>query len=125
MNSTTRVAFATDDTTTINQHFGRLLGFVVIEVEDGREVSRTVVERSKNADRPAGQGHDHSALLSPVSDCDILVAGGMGLPMASHTQATGLELILTSVNKIDDARDRLIEGTLRHEPDLAHAPRHS
>jgi predicted Fe-Mo cluster-binding NifX family protein len=118
-----KVAFATNDGTDINRHFGRLSGFVVITISEGRPSERTVVPRPGNADRPGG-GHDHDALLDPISDCTTLIAGGMGRPMADHVEARGLQLILTSLPTIDEALGRYLAGSLEHESRRAHAPHH-
>jgi predicted Fe-Mo cluster-binding NifX family protein len=118
-----KVAFATNDGTDMNRHFGRLSGYVVITVRDGLPTGRQLLARPASADRPGG-GHDHSALLDPVSDCAVLVAGGMGLPMVGHIEARGIRLILTSLTSIDDALERYLAGTLEHEPARAHATRH-
>ncbi len=120
-----KVAFATDTGTEVNQHFGRLRGFVIVDVVDGHETSRFAVGRPINADRQNGQGNNHSALLDPVADCDILVAGGMGLPMTEHVARQGIDLVLTSVSEISEALAQLIEGTLDHEANRAHQPRHA
>jgi predicted Fe-Mo cluster-binding NifX family protein len=123
MSDVQRLAFATDDGTNINRHFGRLRGFVVVTVTDGAPTGRETLARPANADNPVG-GHNHSALLDPIADCKVLIAGGMGLPMARHVEASGLELVLTSVASIDEALDRYISGTLAHEANRAHPPRH-
>ena len=119
-----KVAFATNNGTRINQHFGHLRGFLVVELADGQEVARTDVTRPAAADQSGGQGNNHVALLDPIADCDVLVAGGMGLPMQHHVERAGLDLILTSVRDINVALSEYLAGTLEHEADRAHQPRH-
>ncbi len=123
MSDVQKVAFATDDGTNINRHFGRLRGFVVVTLADGTETARQMLQRPPEADNPGG-GHNHGALLSPIADCRVLIAGGMGLPMARHVAESGLELMLTSLTSIDEALDHYVAGTLVHEANRAHAPRH-
>jgi predicted Fe-Mo cluster-binding NifX family protein len=118
-----KVAFATDDGNNINRHFGRLRGYVVFTITDGQPTSREILARPDDVDRPTG-GHNHTALLDPVSDCTTLVAGGMGQPMAAHAARTGLQLVLTSLTSIDVALERYLDGTLEHESNRAHTPRH-
>lgn len=119
-----KVAFATDDGRTINQHFGRLRGLLVIDIAGGAEASRTELGRPEQADRSDGRGHNHVALLDPIGDCDVLVAGGMGLPMAEHVASRGVELVLTAEPTIDTALAAFVAGTLQHEANPAHQPRH-
>ncbi len=124
MTSTQKVAFATDDGSNVNQHFGRLRGFVVVTLENGIESSRTVLPRPDQADRTGDRRHNHVALLDPIADCDVLVAGGMGLPMAEHVAERGIALTLTSLRSIEAALSRYVAGALEHESNLAHQPRH-
>ncbi len=124
MTQNARVAFATDDGNNVNQHFGRLGGFVVVTITDGAEVGRRILPRPQQADQPGERRHNHVALLDPIADCDALVAGAMGLPMANHVRDRGLELLLTSTPSIDEALAKYLEGSLLHEDDRAHQPRH-
>ena len=122
MTQDTKVAFATDDGSNVNQHFGRLKGFVVVTIADGAEVDRTSLPRPQSADQPGERRHNHVALLDPIAGCDTLIAGGMGLPMASHVQERGIQLLLTSIQSIDDALAGYLEGSLEHEAERAHQP---
>ncbi len=120
----TTVAFATDDGSNVNQHFGRLAGFVIVTIQDGVETERTLVARPQQADLPGERRHNHAALLDPVSDCEVLIAGGMGLPMARNINEAGIQLILTAETLVDSALASFLEGSLSHESDRAHQPRH-
>lgn len=125
MSTQQRVAFATMNGRTITKHFGHVKSYVVAEIVDLQEQRRFVVTLDKPAphDRGKGRGHDHDAKLVPIEDCDTIIAGGMGTPMADRILAAGFNLILTSETDIDKAIARLIDGTLRHEQELADAPR--
>ena len=124
MISTAKAAFATDDGSNLNQQFGRLHGFVVVTIEEGIEAKREFLARPQQADQPGDRRRNHAALLDPVDDCDLLIAGGMGLPMAKHVEDRGLQLILTATPQIETALAHLLEGTLTHEADRAHQPSH-
>jgi predicted Fe-Mo cluster-binding NifX family protein len=125
MSTQQRVAFATMNGRTITQHFGHVKSYIVVEIDDLQEQRRFVVTVDKPAaqDRGKGRGHDHDTKLVPIADCDTIVAGGMGTPMAARILAAGFNLILTSETDIDKAIAHLIDGTLRHEQQLIHAPR--
>lgn len=124
MTMNTKVAFATDDGSNVNQHFGRLAGFVVVTIQDGVETERAFIPRPQQADLPGDRRHNHAALLDPMSDCEVLIAGGMGLPMARNIDEAGIRLTLTAETLIDSALASFLDGSLRHEADRAHQPRH-
>ena len=125
MSTQQKVAFATMNGRTITKHFGHVKSYVVVEIADLQEQRRFVVMIDKPAtqDRGKGRGHDHDAKLVPIENCSSVVAGGMGTPMADRILAAGFNLILTSETDIDKAIAHLIDGTLRHEQQLIHAPR--
>ena len=124
MTTTEKVAFATDDGSNINRHFGRLGGFAVYTINDGLPPSWELRKRPTAADRPGEHLHNHVALLEPIADCETLIAGGMGLPMAENVARSGIRLVLTSLPSIEEALASYLEGSLLHEPGLAHQPRH-
>jgi len=125
MSTQQRVAFATINGQTITKHFGQVKSFVVVEIPDLEEQRRFVVtvDELPTHERCKGRGHDHDAKLAQIADCDTVVAGGMGAPMAARVLAAGFNLILTSEKDIDKAIARFIEGTLHNEPELAHTSR--
>jgi predicted Fe-Mo cluster-binding NifX family protein len=124
MSTHQKVAFATMNGRTITKHFGHVKAYVVVEIAGVQEHRRftVTIEKPATRDRGKGRGHDHDAKLVPIEDCDTVVAGGMGTPMADRILAAGFNLILTSETDIDQATARLIDGTLCHEQELAHAP---
>ena len=40
-----KIAFVTDDGMTITQHFGRAGKYLVVEIEDGKEISRELRDK--------------------------------------------------------------------------------
>jgi predicted Fe-Mo cluster-binding NifX family protein len=121
--ATVKIAFPTRDDQTISGHFGKMKAFVVIDIVNGVEVDR---ERRDMSEMPAcGNGHQEKTrfAVDKISDCDVLIAGGMGIPM--HTTATeaGLEIVLTRERLIAKAIQRYANGTLTDETRLAHEPR--
>ena len=106
---------------------------MVVTVEDGEIVSRDVRRRPGSltaaALGPAGQAMDagrgrRSAEL--VSDCEALIAGGMGRGAYENLKRVGVEPVLTDARRVDDAvlrycrddlpnlTERLHDGTGRH-----------
>jgi predicted Fe-Mo cluster-binding NifX family protein len=119
-----KIAFPTRDTSTITGHFGKMKAMVVIEVIDGAETSRDVRDMT---DTPLAIGGTQSRpihIVSVLSDCDTVIAGGMGLPIEQRIRAAGTDVILTNMRPIDQALEAYLDGSLDHEPGLAHQPGH-
>lgn len=130
-----KLAIASNNGTTIQRHFGRTHQYVVVTIDDGQEVAREtrpVQQRStlleigaSDHDHEDGHRHRrHESLVAPIADCDTLIAGGMGRPMAQAAEQAGLDLILTNERLVDDIVTRYLDGSLEHKPDLAHEPGH-
>lgn len=119
-------AVSTDDAQ-ISRHFGRAPYYVVITLEEGREVAREVREKPTHSH---GHGHHeehnhddiHQAMLAPIQDCDVLIAGGMGIPMEKMARRRGMEVVLTRLRSVDEAVKQYLAGELVHEARLAHMP---
>jgi len=120
-----KIALATLNGTTVTSHFGRTKGFVVVNVEDGIETAREFRETSPGGhDNHQDPGHNrrHHDLVGTISDCGVVIAGGMGHPIQERLQQAGLEVVLTGVRSIDDAVTQYVDGSLGHDQDRAHAP---
>jgi predicted Fe-Mo cluster-binding NifX family protein len=119
-----KVAFPTRDNETISRHFGKMTAIVVIDLEDGAETER---ESRDMASMPACGGEDHGRpdfVAGTLDDCDIVIANGIGMPLADHIRRAGTEVVLTTTRTIDEALSAYLGGTIRHEPTLAHPARH-
>lgn len=137
-----KLAIASNNGVTIQRHFGRTSQYVVVTIEDGEEIAREVrtmdarpnlLEVGQHGDHEHGHGHGqgqgnhhrrHRSLLTPIEDCDVLIAGGMGRPMAQAAEASGVDLILTNERLVDDIVASYLDGSLEHKADLAHDPGH-
>ncbi|MEN8240175.1 MAG: NifB/NifX family molybdenum-iron cluster-binding protein, partial [Actinomycetota bacterium] len=74
---------------------------------------------------PCGGG-DHGRpdfVVSILDDCDVVIASGIGVPLAERIAQEGTEVILTRTRAIDEALAAYLDGTIRHEPRLAHPTR--
>ncbi len=110
---------------TVTAHFGRTKAFAVVELEDGAEVNRElreVGECTQGNHPDPGHRRRHHDLVDSVRDCDVVIAGGMGLPVQDRLEEAGIEVVLTDTRAIDDAVEQYVAGTLAHDPDRAHAP---
>ena len=131
-----KIAFVSDDGSTISRHFGRAERYVVFTVEGGKLVERE--ERPKAAHHhAAGQhgehhGHGdahgfeegaqlrHASMIDPVRDCAVIIAGGMGAGAYASIQGAGLEAIVADESSIDEAAAAYIAGTLKNHLEYLH-----
>ncbi len=76
--------------------------------------------------RGQGQGHnhDHGPMLASVTDCQVIIAGGMGFPVVDAIQAQGMALVLSVETDISRILADYVAGNLVSNPRLAHRPGH-
>ncbi|NPA89889.1 MAG: hypothetical protein GXO55_00315 [Chloroflexi bacterium] len=145
MASREKIAIVSDDARTVSPHFGRAAYYVVVTLEDGEPVAwetraRTPVHHEEHHHHGHHHGHHHeghahghhrrgmgahaaqrhAALLAPVRDCDVLIAGGMGLGAYENIQAAGKRIILTRVRSIEEVVQAYARGSLVHELERVH-----
>lgn len=142
-----KIAFVSDDGQTISAHFGRAQYYVVVSVEDGQEVGREMRHKPGHGhgqhhdhgdghvhlhepddmhehQHGHGHGHDHSAMLAPIADCAVVVAGGMGTPMYADIERSGKQAILPRETSIEAALAQYVSGTLESDTRRVHRPHH-
>lgn len=134
-----KIAFISDDGITISQHFGRAMYYVVLTIENGKVTNKEQrpklghnhfagqhEEHHEHDVGGAGHGFDHSSqerhvgMLQAVSDCKVLVAGGMGAGAYASMQSAGIEPIVSDMRSIDDAAAAYIAGTLENHMEYLH-----
>ncbi len=120
-----KIALATLNGNTVTGHFGRTKAFVVVELDDGVEVNRELREvgSCNQGDHPdPGHRRRHHDLVDTVQDCDVVIAGGMGLPVQERLEAADISVTLTDIRSIDEAIQAYSTGSIAHDPNRAHAP---
>ena len=121
--TTIKLAIPTDDGETISSHFGQAQYFRILTVENGQAGASELRAKAshQHGDHSHAAGvHPGQAMVESISDCQVLLAGGMGSPAFAKASAAGLQVILTREKKIDAAVQRYLAGTLENEPDLIH-----
>jgi len=141
-----KVAFPTDDGETISAHLGRANYFKVFTLE-GENILQ-YEQRTKPVHGGDGQHehqdhHEHQELFEPeknpgnrielerphvggvtmfdpISDCQVLIARGMGEPAYNHATRQGLEVILTSEKTIENALKIYQSGELTSDMRRVH-----
>jgi len=123
-----KIAVITDDEVTVSQHFGRAPLYVVVMAENGKVVSKetrskaghhtfsTEQEAPHSPDQPhgfdAGSEAKHATMAQPISDCQVLLAGGMGMGAYQSLKSYNIEPVITDVENIDEAVKRYLAGNL-------------
>ncbi len=123
-----KIAIVTEDEITISQHFGRAPFYVVVTVENGKIVGRERRDKLGHAqfqsephsevNDPRGHGFGaasqsrHVRMAAAIADCQILLARGMGAGAYESMKEAGIQPIVTSISRIDDAVNAYLEGKL-------------
>ena len=109
---TMRIA-VTYDNGQIVQHFGRTEYFNVYEITEGKVTDSRIISTN-------GQGH--SALIPVLEQLqvDIVICGGLGMPMKNAIESLGIQLINGVTGDADAAVAAYLAGTLHSNPDAVH-----
>ena len=95
----------------IFQHFGHTERFKIYEVEDGKIISKKVVDTN-------GQGHGALAGLLQAIGADVLICGGIGGGAQMALAEAGIRLYGGVSGSCDAAVDALLSSTLCYNPDV-------
>jgi len=137
-----KIALVTNDGKSISAHFGRAHYYFVAQIEDGAVASTELVERSERCgcggedhghdhaqhEHSHEHGHEHShehgekqqRMFAPITDCDVLIARGMGQGAHRGLQAAGIQPVLTELTEIDAALEAYLAGQLVNQPQRVH-----
>jgi predicted Fe-Mo cluster-binding NifX family protein len=123
-----KIAIVTDDEKTISAHFGRAQYYLVFTVEDGQvtgQETRPKVnhgqfagEHDHHSEHGESHGmdpqsqHRHGMMMDTISDCQILLARGMGQGAHSSLRERNIRPVLTDIQDIQEALDAYLAGKL-------------
>lgn len=123
-----KIAITSDDGQTVSQHFGRASLYVVVTVEENKMVgkeSRKKADHHSFANQPhgdtatgqrhgygAGAGSRHARMVEAITDCQVVIAGGMGWGAYENLKSRNIEAIVTDVSRIDQAVKLYLGGEL-------------
>ena len=119
-----KIAVPTDNGESISRHFGMAKYFKVFSLE-GNQVSSTEMREKashQHGDHSHAEGvHPGQQMLAAITDCQVLIAGGMGTPAFDRANAAGLKVFMTKNSSIQAAVEAYLAGTLDNDPSLVHA----
>ena len=95
----------------IFQHFGHTEQFKVYDVEDGKIVSKNIVDTE-------GQGHGALAGLLTVIGADILICGGIGGGAQMALAEAGIKLYGGVSGSCEDAVEAYLANNLGYNPNV-------
>lgn len=119
-----KIAIPTDDGETISRHFGQAASFKVITLENNQVVNSELRAKAshQHGDHSHSNGvHPGQQMVASISDCTVLIAGGMGTPAYERAAAAGLKVIMSGLSSIDEAVQAYVSGTIENDPKLVHS----
>ena len=130
-----KIAVVTEDEVTISQHFGRAPYYMIYTVEDGKVTGKEKRDKAghhtfaaHHSETAPGERHGydsgaqtrHAAMAGAISDCQVLIAGGMGWGAFESMKSYNIDALVTDVNNMDEAVDRYVKGDLPNLMDRLH-----
>jgi predicted Fe-Mo cluster-binding NifX family protein len=123
-----KIAVVSDDGQTVSEHFGRAPYYVVLDVEDGRIMTRETREKAGHLTFAVQHHHEpgpgerrgyapgseskHQAMAETIGDCQALLTGGMGWGAFESMRTRNIEPVVTDVRDVDEAALRFARGDL-------------
>jgi predicted Fe-Mo cluster-binding NifX family protein len=102
-----QIAVATSNGVSLCDHLAKSTAFVVLGVDDGRIVSRTIRNRD---DGPCG---NHKSFVEMLEGCDAVICGGIGQGAFDALSACGIKPVVAAGSfAIDDAAEQYLAGSL-------------
>jgi len=131
-----KIAAITEDGSTISQHFGRAPFYLVVTVEGGEVVNKETRAKAGHHTFASHQDHDlapgekrgfhegaeqkHRSMAESISDCQVLLAGGMGWGAYESMRSYNIAAIITDVTSIDEAVQLYLDGKLTNRMERLH-----
>ncbi len=116
--------------TEISNHFGRSPFFGIYTISDGQvsEEEMRMNTFTHHMKKEQGEGHqnrghkpenqkhshNHRSLVDGLSDCQVVISGGMGKGAINSLSSSGMEIIITDEKESRDAVLKYANGELRN-----------
>ena len=112
-----KIAVTSQNRKSITEHAGRCRKFQLFEIEEGRIISKKLVELSKKQSFHESSPHE----AHPLDVVDVLISGGMGNGMIRRLGNKGITGIITSQSDPETAVKLYLEGKLQSEEPHEHS----
>jgi predicted Fe-Mo cluster-binding NifX family protein len=113
-----KIAVVTEDGVNVSQHFGRAPWYAVFTVDKGQIISREkrakighheFAGQESHSEGAGPHGYDaeseqrHLGMMSAIPDCQVVIAGGMGMAAYDSIRDRGIEAVITDVRNAEEA----------------------
>jgi predicted Fe-Mo cluster-binding NifX family protein len=114
-----KIAVASDDKTSISEHFGRACGFMVFEIQNDSIISQ---EYRENIGKSTGECHscDHETMIANIKDCAVVISYGMGQRIYADLLKHNIVAIVTDETTVIDAVNQFLKHKLENRVDKLH-----
>lgn len=122
-----KIAVVSDDGKNLSQHFGRAPFYIVFTIEDAKITNREIREKLGHNQFSGGDhehhhehehGHDaaahgkHMSMAETISDCSVLICGGMGMGAYESMKRLNIKPFVTDCPDPDSAVQSYVKGEL-------------
>lgn len=124
-----KIAVVTEDGITISQHFGRAPYYLICSIENNKITVKEKRDKLGHAQFAGSEEHSHQAdarghgfnpdaqprhanMAAAISDCQVLIARGMGAGAYESMKMAGIQPAITDIPVIDEAIQAYLEGNL-------------
>jgi predicted Fe-Mo cluster-binding NifX family protein len=131
-----KIAIVTDDGTTVSSHFGRARFYEVLSFSDGKVTKRERREKAGHHSFASaeseythhGEEHHnheeheqrHQTMVTPILDCQAVVARGVGQGAVEHLRRSNLLPVLIAFHTIEEVIGAVASGSLNSDPNRIH-----
>lgn len=128
-----KIAVVTNDGKYVGQHFGRCRYYKIYTLENNKIIESQMRQRGTGHFAPQQNAHEephsdvqgrhgfgteaqsrHSRMVAEISNCDVLIAGGMGAGAYESFKSAGLNVILTDHMDIEETISSYAKGELKN-----------
>jgi predicted Fe-Mo cluster-binding NifX family protein len=119
-----KIAVVTENGEHISSHFGMASAYRVYTIDTGKIIAEEQRAKPHHAHHPDHNGGpeehtQHEDMFAPISDCQVLICGGMGTPAYRKALTAGLEVVLTG-GEMRPAVEAYLLGQLNSDPRRVH-----
>jgi predicted Fe-Mo cluster-binding NifX family protein len=122
-----KIAVITDDGKSISQNFGRAAAYLILTIEGGKIINRetrdklvhnqsSVIGHVRRHDvqqeMDEASNNKHAQMVGSISDCEVLLCGGMGMSAYQNMRKQKIQAIITTVRDIEEAVATYLDGKL-------------
>lgn len=121
-----KIAIPSNEGKYLSQHFGRSLGFAIVELDGNRIINKEYrpndftghamglhqQHQHHGEDHESHAQHSHNGILRALHDCEIVIAGGMGRRLSDDLSAAGKKIYITSEPEIDKVLEMFLDDNL-------------